>query len=160
MTLKFSGLNHRPVQLLIRFFYDEYLKSDPKIKETKSIDWIVFNDVKTPDVPTTQPFDLYFPSDAFYSFVGSRIDTNSKVTRAARYCDYIFSVAASDMNTYMEVNEPSLSLVQERPPFTNILNGIGLFSSRFNKRQNDTLWVSQITKDELKVNLNTKDLGF
>ena len=34
-------------QLLIRFFYDEYLKSDPKIKETKSIDWIVFNNVKT-----------------------------------------------------------------------------------------------------------------
>jgi hypothetical protein len=147
-------------QLLIRFFYDEYLKSDPKIKETKSIDWIVFNDIKTPDVATVQPFDLYLPSDAFYSFVGSNIDTNSKVTRAALYCDYIFSVAAADMNTYMEVNEPSLSLVQERPPFSNITNGIGLFSARFFKRQDDTLQVSQITKDELKVNNKTKNLGF
>jgi hypothetical protein len=64
------------------------------------------------------------------------------------------------MNTYMEVTEPSLSLVQERPPFTNIVNGIGLFSSRFSKKQNDTLWVNQITKDELKVNPHTKNLGF
>lgn len=147
-------------QLVIRFFYDEYLVSDPKIKETKFIDWILFNDIKSPDAPSTLPFDFYFPCDPFYSFVGSNISVNENVTRAARYCDFIFSVAAPDMNTYMEVTEPSLSLVQERPPFTNIVNGIGLFSSRFSKKQNDTLWVNQITKDELKVNPHTKNLGF
>lgn len=152
--------NGKRYQLMIRFFYNEYLKSDPKVKETKFADWIVFNNVKSPDNPSTQPFDLYFPGDAFYSFVGAKIDTNSAVTRAALYCDYIFSVAASDMNTYMEVTEPSLSLVQEKPTYTNITNGIGLFSSRFNKKQADTLRVSQITINELKVNIHTSDLGF
>ncbi|MCX6280135.1 MAG: hypothetical protein NT004_18895 [Bacteroidetes bacterium] len=148
-------------QLLIRFFYNEYMVVAPKIGIKKSIDWIVFNDIKSPDNPSTQPFDLYFPSDAFYSVVGSKIDTSSLVDhRTALYCDFIFSVAAADMNTYMEVTEPSLSLVQEKPTFTNITNGIGLFSSRFNKQQLDTLWVSQITKDQLKVNYHTSDLGF
>ena len=148
-------------QLLIRFFYNEYMVVDPKVGFKKSIDWIVFNDIKSPDVPTTQPFDLYFPSDAFYSAVGSKIDTSSLVDhRTALYCDFIFSVAAGDLNTYMEVSEPSYSLVQEKPAFTNIINGIGLFSSRYNKQQADTLWVSQITKDELKINSHTSDLGF
>jgi hypothetical protein len=31
----------------------------------------------------------------------------------------------------MEVNEPSNSIVQDRPEFTNIDNGTGLFSSRY-----------------------------
>ncbi|MEI6433280.1 MAG: hypothetical protein WCP32_00445 [Bacteroidota bacterium] len=148
-------------QLLIRFFYNEYMVVAPKIGIKKSFDWIVFNDIKSPDNPSTLPFDLDFPSDAFYSAVGSKIDTSSLVDhRTALYCDFIFSVAAADMNTYMEVTEPTLSLVQEKPTFTNITNGIGLFSSRFNKQQSDTLWVSQITKDELKVNYHTSDLGF
>lgn len=148
-------------QLLIRFFYKDYYKSDPKTGVLKSADWIVFNDVKSPEYVSTQPFDLYFASDGFYSFVGSRIDSNSNVDhRTAEWCDFIFSVAAPDMNTYMEVTEPSLSLVQERPPFTNIVNGIGLFSARYEKRQYDTLFVSPLTKTELKVNQHTKNLGF
>jgi hypothetical protein len=149
-------------QLVIRFFYDEYLISDPKIKETKFADWVVRNDIKGPDFDSTkpQPFDLYFVSEGFYSFVGQKIRPDATVGRNARYCDFIFSVAAEAMSTYMEVNEPFSSLVQERPEFNNIKGGIGLFSSRFSRKQYDTLFVSQITKDELKVHPKTKDLGF
>ena len=148
-------------QLLIRFYYNEYYVSEPKVAHLKSIDWIVFNNIKSPDIPSTTPFDYYFPSEGFYSIVGSKIPVDPNVDhRTAVYCDYLFSVAAADMNTYMDVNEPSLTVVQEKPAFTNISNGIGLFSARFNKKQPDTLWVSQITKDELKVNSHTKNLGF
>jgi hypothetical protein len=59
----------------------------------------------------------------------------------------------------MEVTEPSLSLVQERPSYTNITNGIGLFSARFMKVV-DSLSISQITKDSLKINAHTRNLGF
>ncbi|MEI7500544.1 MAG: hypothetical protein WCK84_08850 [Bacteroidota bacterium] len=146
-------------QLLIRFFYTESTISHPIITTMKSLEWIVFNDIKAIDDQTTYPFDLYFPGDAFYSVVGSKIETNSSVTRQAHHCYFIFSVAAADLNTYMEVTEPSLSLVQEKPAFTNIINGIGLFSSRFIK-SSDSLDISQLTKDELKVNTHTKNLGF
>jgi hypothetical protein len=57
------------------------------------------------------------------------------------------------------VTEPSQSIVQEKPAYTNIINGIGLFSSRFIKFS-DSLDISQLTKDALKVNEHTKDLGF
>ncbi len=59
----------------------------------------------------------------------------------------------------MEVTEPSLSLVQERPAYSNINNGIGIFSARYIKSNND-MEISSPTKAELKVNQYTKDLGF
>ena len=43
-----------------------------------------------------------------------------------------FSFFIEDLYTYMAVNEPFEGIVQERPVFTNINNGIGLFSCRYN----------------------------
>jgi hypothetical protein len=151
--------NGKRYQLVIRFFYQEALKTNADSLYVKSVDWLVFNNIRPIDVSSTQPFDLYLPGDAFYSVVGSKIEINPNVTRAAYRCSFIFTVAAPELNTYMEVTEPSISLVQERPAYTNIVNGIGLFSARFMKSV-DSLYVSQITKDELKVNPHTKDLGF
>ncbi|MCX6268493.1 MAG: hypothetical protein NTW16_14250 [Bacteroidetes bacterium] len=151
--------NGKRYQLLIRFFYQEALKTNTDSLYIKWVDWVVFNNVQPVDVSSTQAFDLFFPGDAFYSVVGASIPKDSLVTRVAYRCSYIFTVAATELNTYMEVTEPSMGLVQERPAFTNIVNGIGLFSARFTKSV-DSLVISPITKNELKVNVNTKDLGF
>jgi len=43
------------------------------------------------------------------------------------------TVGSEDLETYINVNKPITGIVQERPQFTNINNGIGLFSSRFKK---------------------------
>ena len=45
----------------------------------------------------------------------------------------MFAVAGDDLNTYMEVSAPSTGIVQEKPSFTNITNGIGIFSARYNQ---------------------------
>ena len=39
--------------------------------------------------------------------------------------------AATELNLFMQVYEPSTSIVQEKPPYTNIENGIGIFSARY-----------------------------
>ena len=51
--------------------------------------------------------------------------------RYTSFIDVVVSVAEEDYAKYIEVNEPSTSIVQERPNFSNIDNGIGIFSSRF-----------------------------
>lgn len=147
-------------QLVIRFFYFESLKTNPDSLYMRSMDWLVFNNIKSIDEQSTLPFDLYYPGETFYAMVGANIPTDPLVDhRIAHHCYFIFTVAASDLNTYMEVTEPSQSIVQEKPAYTNIINGIGLFSSRFIKFS-DSLDISQLTKDALKVNEHTKDLGF
>ena len=47
--------------------------------------------------------------------------------------DIEMTLGTQDLKTYIAVNEPITGIVQERPQFTNINNGIGLFSSRYTK---------------------------
>jgi len=148
----------RRYQLNIRFHYLETLKDSSKYE--KYIDWIVFNDVKSVDNKGGQTISYYYPGEGFYNIVGLKIPVNPDVSkRTAHFVDFIFSVAADDLDTYMEVSEPSYTIVQERPSFSNIINGIGLFSSRVNNVL-DSIRLYSYTLSQLKVNEKTKDLDF
>jgi len=76
--------------------------------------------------------------------------------RYTSFIDVVVSVAEEDFALYMEVNEPSTSIIQEKPNYSNIENGIGIFSSRFRKIKSKKLHSETIT--DLK-NLDT-DLQF
>jgi hypothetical protein len=118
-------------QLMIRFHYLEFKSG---VSTEKTVDWLVFNSLQVTDPYqlNPEPIERSISGDFFYNVLISGIKIDHTVTsRLARGVDYIFSVASEDLNTYMEVTEPSLSIVQERPSFSNIYNGIGLFSSRF-----------------------------
>ena len=57
-----------------------------------------------------------------------RYDPN--VIRVPDSVEYIFTVASEELSNYIEVTNPSNTIVQEKPIYTNISNGIGIFSSR------------------------------
>lgn len=44
--------------------------------------------------------------------------------------DLEFVIAGTELNVYMEVSEPSNTVNQNKPSYTNIENGLGIFSSR------------------------------
>jgi hypothetical protein len=159
-----SAKNGRRYQLVIRFHYLEYPKGDTSQANKKDmyLDWLVFSKIQSLDLQGGTKMDYNISGDAFYIVLGGKIPVDPAVSRTARDVEYIFSVASDDLNTYMEVTEPSNTVVQERPAFTNITNGIGLFASRYDNRKDNPrlLQISQVTLDELKVNENTKDLGF
>lgn len=161
-TIWYTAQNGRRYQLLIRFHYIEYQIADTSQKEDKYVDWLIFSNIKSQNLDGGVKMEYPVSGDAFFIVLGGNIPVNPNVTRAARDAEYIFTVAADDLNTYMEVTEPSNSLIQERPPFTNIVNGIGLFSSRYNNRVDNSrvLQISDMTKAELKTNPNTMNLGF
>lgn len=52
-------------------------------------------------------------------------------SRLHGFVDVVVAVATEDYNNYISVYEPSQTIVQEKPLYTNIENGIGIFSSRF-----------------------------
>jgi len=137
-------------QLVIRFHYLETTSSGTV---PKFLDWIVFNNLQITDPYEIAPEPVYksFAGDIFYTVLKGNIKpikNTNVISRTARTVDYIFSVASEDLNTYMEVTEPSLSIVQERPSFSNIYNGIGLFSSRF-VNEIDSLSIGPNTLDQI-----------
>jgi hypothetical protein len=147
-------------QLVIRMHYREF--SLGGVQTTKYFDWLIFNDLEIDDpttVPTT-PIQKGYSGDLFYNAMRNNIKIDPNVSsRSPLWVDYIFSVASNDLNTYMAATEPSLDIVQERPSFSNIYNGIGLFSSRF-VNELDSLRLGPTTLDQIKSDTALIHRGF
>ncbi len=99
--------------------------------------------------------------NTFFQYLSSHIEANDNIRRIAKEkcLDFIFVVGSTDLNTYIEVSSPSNGIVQEKPAYTNINNGIGIFSARFDK----TIFgkeLDQKTIDSLAVSNLTRDLNF
>ncbi len=114
----FSGTDTISVDDSIRFKIGQDKTLGLEGSEQLGIDWNTgkfFDKVK--DHITSVP---NYNANVFYRRSGS--------------CDLEFVIAGDALNTYMEVNEPSNSIVQERPEFTNLVtedkSAIGVFSSR------------------------------
>ena len=125
-----SAKNGRRYQLNIRFSFWEINAQDTSKKEKKSINWLVFNDMKSRNLDGGEELKTEFYGDGFYSAIKANVPYNPEVYRIADSVDYIFTVASEDLSNYIEVTDPSNTIVQEKPIYTNIVNGIGLFTSR------------------------------
>ncbi len=66
-----------------------------------------------------------------------------------------FNVAGTELSTFMEVEEPSTSVNQEKPDYTNLSNALGIWSSR-----EVILWESTIDPQATnQVNLNNATIS-
>jgi len=155
-----SAEGGRLYQVVVRFFYLETSIQNPSQSVEKYVDWEIVPGRSSKNDLGGEEIVVSYPNDAFYTLLHAKIPVDPNVTRNAdRKLQYFFVVAAEDLHTYIEVSQPSSSIVQEKPAYSNIDNGIGLFSARFVKVV-DSIRLSQRTQDELKVNPLTKDLGF
>jgi len=70
----------------------------------------------------------------FYKYIANNVAEDPDVIRREFVgLDFLFDASDDVLNTYMELNEPITGVVQERPAFTNINNGLGIFASRYSK---------------------------
>lgn len=101
----------------------------------------------------------------FYTWVRDRIKNSASlnpsnlVYRKFNGLDFKVVAAGEDLDTYMEVNEPVTGIVQDRPEFTNVVNGIGIFSSR-TAEENDYKFLNKNSLEELCKGQFTYDLEF
>ncbi|MCD4696738.1 MAG: hypothetical protein K8S16_10915 [Bacteroidales bacterium] len=82
----------------------------------------------------------YYKDQSFFSSCTNLIpysspaDEENVKDRLTGNVEVTVSVAEEEYALYIQVNEPSTSIVQEKPQYSNIENGIGLFSSRYRKK--------------------------
>lgn len=128
-----TGKKGKRYDLSIRFWYDECTISDTT---HKFVDWFVGshlvldNEVLSGGVQ----IDAVAEGESFYNQIASRVQNNPAVLRRiVKGLDIMVAAASDDLYTYMIVNAPSNGIIQEKPQFTNVNNGIGIFSSRYNQ---------------------------
>jgi hypothetical protein len=72
--------------------------------------------------------------EPFFLAIGNSVIRHPDITRRVfTGLDFVFRVAGEDFNTYLTLADPISDIVEERPPFTNVDGGLGLFSSRYFK---------------------------
>jgi len=74
-----------------------------------------------------------FEGEKFFNFLKNELVQDPLIEREFLSIDLMMTVGSENLKTYRIINEEITGIVQERPQFTNINNGIGLFSSRFTK---------------------------
>jgi hypothetical protein len=105
---------------------------------------ISFGSESVTDDDGVQELDLAINGERFYTELASRLEVNPRVRRVQgdesqeRALDFILQIANRDLAVYLDVNEANNSIVQERPLWTNIQGGIGLWGAR------STLMVSDV----------------
>lgn len=114
---------------VIRFRYQEYDKSNPSQIRIDSVDWNVFKRKETIRLRGYEEQQTNVRSYLFYDFLSSSMEANPDVERKPIDMGFYLYAAGEDMYTYVEVNQPSIGIVQKKPEFTNISDGLGIFSS-------------------------------
>ena len=110
-----------------------------------------------------------FPGSSFYSSLSSRLESNNRITRElgiwdedtqiSRAFDFVLMVANDQLATYLEINAPVTGIIQERPEYTNINGGLGLWASRTTQGVYGLGYTTD-TIEHLQEGEETADLNF
>jgi hypothetical protein len=152
-----SAVNGRLYDLTFRFYYTEV---DGQNTSSHYVDWYI-GKTRASHNNGGESMGIEYVANGFYSNLEANIKPpeSDNIKRYSDSIDLIINVADEVLTTYMDINAPSNSIVQDKPQFTNVTNGIGVFASRFKKiRRFDGLVNRSL--DTLYNGIYTKDLGF
>ncbi|MBL4669803.1 MAG: hypothetical protein JKY30_11145 [Flavobacteriales bacterium] len=120
---------------------------------------------KTITIIGGDPLDWSLKGETFFENIRTSVSAPSTVSdfshRELILISITFDIAGTELSTFIEVNSPSTSVNQDKPNYTNINNGIGVFSSR-----EKVLWNSShnLTIGNIQANtisfLQSMNLGF
>jgi hypothetical protein len=131
----------RSFEFYIDFHYTDVFQDDSR-SERKTITFrtgtYFFGNVINPNNPIGVSFPVRFNAFNFYDRISKEVpDISSKPNIKRREPEAKLTLrivyAHDELTTYMEVTQPSGSLLEDKPPFTNVENGIGIFSARMNR---------------------------
>jgi hypothetical protein len=154
-----NGTNGKVFQMTIVFNYLEIIDGDT-VDVKKSIVWAQTKDYRTTE--GASEVSGKHSALAFYNLLAANIppaeDNVKRLVKMPNSIEFVLVAVDENYATYMEVSSPSNGLVQEKPSFTNLNGGFGLFASRFNV--NVTKPLGGRTLDSISRGIYTKDLGF
>ncbi|MEY2963959.1 MAG: hypothetical protein RL754_1220, partial [Bacteroidota bacterium] len=124
-----AAKNARLYQGYVHFKYKEAPRRNPSDSIVKTLTYALPTKTGS-NLTGNGNFISELSYEAFYNFLYNNIGPSTEVVRVFKGIDVEVWAAADDYATYINVNQPSQGIVQEKPLFTNVDGGIGLFSSR------------------------------
>jgi len=160
LTVKWTSQpNARIFETNVRFYYYEITSTDT----TKKYIDIKLATQTTLSILGNENMEALLTGGTFLTTVGNKVPNDTNVLKrvvAHASIEVTISVGSDDLYTYMQVNQPSTGIVSERPVFSNISNGLGLFTSKYETILPTKPPVGNKTIDSLAHGQFTKNLKF
>ncbi len=140
-----SAKNALRYDLIIRFRYKEIIGSDTT---EKYLDWKAMRNLKSNDSDGGASLEFDIPGSSFFNYVAHNIEKNSNVTkRILQPYQFIFYAGGIELSNVIEVQNAQSGLTegQIQPEYTNVENGLGIFSSRSYVAVDSVLYNTQTT---------------
>ncbi len=142
-------------QMTLRFFYSEMSGANTT---HHSVDWVFPPENATNNLGG-QTLVYTYNGTGFLQFLKSSISpAPAGVTRTADSIEMRFSSGSTDFQTYSNLSQPSLGVNQNQPFYTDLTNGIGIFTSRHTQVFNKLF--SGVDLDSIQSDALTSNLGF
>jgi hypothetical protein len=153
-----TGVNGRIYNLILRFHYTEYAISG---NTSKYVDLNFGNNISQ-GLGGGEQMEADITWDGFRHFLASAIPADPAVgKRVMGNVEFMLYVGGDEFYTYQQVNQPVSSITGDKPTYTNIVNGIGLFSARYTFDQaNYNKPVENVTLDNIATDPLTCPLHF
>ena len=173
-NIKFNGAqNAAEYEVWLRFHYREVRDN---VETPKSIEWLVAR-VQSNGAPVIQ---APVPAEQIYNRIGSEIPAEENVIRKVGQADVpgvdpypgapdgrtqdfdvFVRIAGEALYEYIDINNQSnTGVVLDKPVYTNVNNGLGLFSSRTSASLEDRIFLSSESLNYLVGGPETAGRGF
>ena len=113
----------------MRFFYDE-INTVTNDTTVKYYDYFAGSVVNTVGSNSSSTISINFSPEQFYTAIGQNIPVLSNVERIRPRIEILMSIADNDFSLYIDAVKPSNDVNQNKPSYSNLSNGLGLFSAR------------------------------
>lgn len=145
----------------VKFRYYEYPKGKPQLRELKEISFKVASFYLTNDLLSDMEIEI--EGKKFFEVIYDQIvkDPDYKdYTREfpSKNVELVYYAGGKEIYYYLNVNQPSIGVVEKKPEYSNITNGYGVFSCRNVSRFTTDL--SQLAKIYLMTSDQMIDLNF
>ena len=126
-----TGANGKRFDVYYKFLY--YEVASPTDSTLKSFTSLIGTRTSN-GLAGGEQLSVSLDGEAFYQAVHTNVLAQAGPTVIRRNfvgVDLLWSVAGPDLYTYLQLGNPVSGIVEERPDYSNVQNGYGLFTTRF-----------------------------
>lgn len=150
------GRNTFRFESTLFFNYIEYPKSNPTDTVHKRVEFDLGHLLASDALEGRVIFRM--DGESFFKRLAEEIPHNPALEREIVDMEFLIRAATKELQLYIEANGDLDGIAQVRPEFSNIENGYGLFSSKYNHSAHRLF--SLATIGELREGIYTSNLGF
>lgn len=145
--IRFKSIpNARLYNVIMRFHYQDSLLDGSKVDQY--VDY-TFATIKSSHLKGDEDLEVNFLSEYFYTNTATEVakkNSSNVLCRKSGYIEYIIQAGAQSLSDFLQINAPSNTIAQDKPSFSNISGGVGIFSSRSTFSISKDMWYDFIDK--------------